>query len=348
MLTALIQALEQRGYACCYWRDLFEGANDPRNIALLPMLMKKIPTFDYAILVCEGHDRVALRREQGVEQAFVMRDNVLFEIGLCVMALGLSRTILVTDAQVRIPDDLLGTHGALAVKRVIYQKHIQKSYLSAARDVLLYLQAMEPASQEIDAYIQQTRQQLSPVVIGASSSLACGYVTNFIFRTLEHIAEGMQTEQGMRVYPIERIFVHIVLPEVYREHTADEAQRKQQQLPSACVPSARNRPAWFHYRQVGDELHIIDYPTTIVTSYHTAKMILDMDADDKKDVHAAQRFYTKELRLFEASLRKLLSQPFLQQVIEENYPAMPAQEKQAIFRTVWSVVSRRLDITRES
>lgn len=348
MLAALIQALEQRGYACSYWRDLFEGANDPRNIALLPTLIKKIPTFDYAILVCEGHDRVALRREQGVEQAAVMRDNVLFEIGLCVMALGLSRTILVTDAHVRMPDDLLGAHGALAVKRVLYQKQRQDSYLPAVQDVLAYLQMMEPASQEIDAYIHETKAQLSPVVIGASSSLACGYVTNFIFRTLEHIAEGVQTEQGTRVYPIERIFMHIVLPEVYQEHTAENAQRKQQQLPSACVTAARNRPAWFHYRQVGDELHIIDYPTTIVTSYHTAKMILDLDADDKTDVCAAQRFYTKELHLFEASLRKLLSQPFLRQVIEENYPAMPKQEKQEMFRKVWSIVSRRLDMTRES
>ena len=347
MLAALIKALQQRGYVCSYWRDLFEGAKDPHNIALLPTLMKKIPTFDYAILICEGHDKISICREQGVELAAVMRDNVLFEIGLCVMALGLPRTILVTDTQVRMPDDLLGVHGQLAIKRILYQKQIKDSYLPAIRDVLVYLQMMESASQEIDMYIQETGKELSPVIIGASSSLACGYVTNFVFRTLENISNGIDTEQGKRIYSTEYIYMHIVLPKTYQKHTVENARHKQQLLACACVPSARSRPAWFHYQVIGKELHIIDYPTTIVTSYHTAKMILDMDADDQKDVHAAQRFYAKELNLFEYSLKKLLTQPFLKQVIEENYPMVQEEEKRRMFRSIWDIVSHRMFITRE-
>ena len=50
----------------------------------------------------------------------ILRDNVLFEIGLCVMALGLPRVILVTDGQVRLPEDLMGPNNSLAVKQVCY------------------------------------------------------------------------------------------------------------------------------------------------------------------------------------------------------------------------------------
>ncbi|HHU53869.1 MAG TPA: nucleotide-binding protein [Clostridiaceae bacterium] len=101
ILDSLVSTLEVKGYMCSYWRDLFSGANDSDNIAILPMLIKKIPTFDYAILVCEGHDITTIQRQGTLEQVYTMRDNVLFEIGLCVMALGLSKTILVTDALVR-------------------------------------------------------------------------------------------------------------------------------------------------------------------------------------------------------------------------------------------------------
>ena len=111
--------LTKQGYSCSYWRDLFRGANDSENIALLPMLIKKIPTFDFAILICEGHDETDMIRNGVVEHARTMRDNVLFEIGLCSMALGLNRVLLLTDGSVRLPEDLQGV-GKETPDRTIY------------------------------------------------------------------------------------------------------------------------------------------------------------------------------------------------------------------------------------
>ena len=70
----------------CYdWRELFIKAHDMDNIALLPSLSKKIPTFDFAIIIAEAVDTVRFRGEEQIS----MRDNVIFELGLCIMALGI-------------------------------------------------------------------------------------------------------------------------------------------------------------------------------------------------------------------------------------------------------------------
>ena len=79
ILEYVKEKLTDKGYSCVYWRDLFAGAHDMNNISLLPMLIKKIPSFDFAVLICEGHDRTYILRN-GIEQETpTMRDNVLFD-----------------------------------------------------------------------------------------------------------------------------------------------------------------------------------------------------------------------------------------------------------------------------
>ncbi|MBQ9746027.1 MAG: nucleotide-binding protein, partial [Clostridia bacterium] len=119
LLQWLCSELEAFGCRCFCWRDLFTNANHSDSIALLPMLIKKIPTFDFAILICEGHDKVQLIRNGQLEETNSMRDNVLFEIGLCSVALGLNKVILLADETVRLPEDLTGLNGKLAIKRVM-------------------------------------------------------------------------------------------------------------------------------------------------------------------------------------------------------------------------------------
>ena len=108
--------LEEKDIFCFDWRLLFNQAHNTEQIALLPSLSKKIPTFDFALIVAEGVDTVKLR---GNEEQIAIRDNVIFELGLCVMALGVERVILLAEESVRIPEDLIGV-GKIGIEYVTF------------------------------------------------------------------------------------------------------------------------------------------------------------------------------------------------------------------------------------
>ena len=63
-LNKVIEGLKAKEYDVFCWRDLFKDAHESTNIALLPMLIKKIPTFDLCaeISVIERLSTVCLRK----------------------------------------------------------------------------------------------------------------------------------------------------------------------------------------------------------------------------------------------------------------------------------------------
>lgn len=77
---------------------------------ILESLLKQAEASDFGIFVFSPDDLVEIR---GSKQRTV-RDNVIFELGLCVGRLGSKRSFIVTpkDSQLRIPSDLLGINTA--------------------------------------------------------------------------------------------------------------------------------------------------------------------------------------------------------------------------------------------
>ena len=103
------------------WDELFhkiygEEYTITKSYALFPFLIKKIPSFDYAIIVAGDDDRMRKNGEGGCEYV-TARDNVIFELGLCAMALGEKRVIIVHHRDVRLIDDLRG-YGEEAQRRI--------------------------------------------------------------------------------------------------------------------------------------------------------------------------------------------------------------------------------------
>ena len=352
-------ALDRQGYHCSYWRDLFHGANDAQNIALLPMLIKKIPTFDFAVLICEGHDETDMFRNGAVERTQTMRDNVLFEIGLCSMALGLNRVILLTDGSVRLPEDLQGIGDDTAIKVVSYVKGMEESYQDAAFQMVDYLEhitrrlqdplVMEELIGDIDTHILSNIDKLYPTIIGASVSTANGYMSNFILRTLEKCNEGMKLEDApdeLTFFPDDKVFMHIILPLEYSPETPSRSRNRMQDLSVGRVPTARFRDAEFRYRIQGDELHIYDYPTTLVTEYQTARIILAIQADDQEDTEAEKRFNAKELDLFESALRSFMNESFIRATVEHFYEDDTEEEENNMVSRLLSMMDR-IEIRRE-
>lgn len=77
---------------------------------VLDSLLKQIQQSEFAVLVFAPDDLLEIR---GAKQVAV-RDNVLFELGLCVGRLGPKRSFIVKPArsEIRIPSDLLGVNAA--------------------------------------------------------------------------------------------------------------------------------------------------------------------------------------------------------------------------------------------
>lgn len=342
-LDKVIKGLEAKGYDVFCWRDLFRDAHESTNIALLPMLIKKIPTFDFAVLIGESHDATTLIRKGNKVQVNSMRDNVVFEIGLSVMALGLKRVILLTDNMVRLPEDLTGLHGELAIKHIVWNdideavenvdRHIVNSNISSR------------LFDDISAYINKQQNEISPVVIGASTSAAIGYTTNFVLRLLENIHHGFWNRDQFYPVDIQSVYMHIVIPETYDEDDG-MGTKKDADLQEGILRDARLRPLSFKYRQIENGLHIYDYPTTLVTSYDTARMILDIYADDDDDSKARTRFYQKELDLFETTLRIILNEAFITEKVQSFYPMKTEAEQLSMIHQIEYIVNNHFYIER--
>ncbi len=332
-LDEISSSLRKRGYSCSIWRDLFSTAHNADKIALLPMLIKKIPTFDYAVLICEGHDVTEMVRNGAKENVRTMRDNVLFEIGLCTMALGFDKTIIVADDEVRLPEDLIGVNGQSAVTKILLGS--ENAEFCDENGTL----NGERIGEEIDEYIKMSSDTTHQVVIGAASSTACGYVSNFLCRTLEHIDDDIHIDgRVIRVSP-ENVFVHIKLP------SEDSTKFSRDGLLKASVPTARSRPADFDCYFEGDELHIVDFPTNTTTAYDTAKMILEMDADDDFDPDAERRFTSKELKLYRNTLKTLINRKYVSEIINRHYASLSDCDKEKMIERVLDVLQNRLIIS---
>lgn len=346
ILDEVIKGLEAKGHAVFCWRDLFKDAHESTNIALLPMLIKKIPSFDFAVLIGESHDFTTLYRKGKRVEVPSMRDNVIFEIGLSVMALGLKRVILLTDKSVRLPEDLTGLHGDLAIKHIIWSRptyvvkkinnHIQKDNREIVPNIF----------NEMTTYIEKYKCQISPVVIGASTSAAIGYITNFILRLLEKINTGFMCNDRFMPVDTSSIFLHIVIPENYEEGTFITADNNNPDLQVGILKNARSRPLSFKFKMEKDSIHIYDYPTTLVTSYDTARMILDIKADDEEDPLARTRFYQKELDLFGVTLRIILNKNFISEKVNSYYPSLPNEEKEKMIQQILYIVEHNFYIER--
>jgi predicted nucleotide-binding protein len=70
----------------------------------LETLVEKAPSFTHAILVLTPDDMLTKR----ANEAPAARDNVLFELGLFMGALGRERTFVVAEKSVQLPSDLAG------------------------------------------------------------------------------------------------------------------------------------------------------------------------------------------------------------------------------------------------
>jgi predicted nucleotide-binding protein len=84
------------------WDELVEGISQ----SMLESLVSRLSTFDFGVLIFTPDDLV----KSPTEDLFVVRDNVLIELGLCLGRLTRERTSVLAadDPKLKIPSDLGG------------------------------------------------------------------------------------------------------------------------------------------------------------------------------------------------------------------------------------------------
>ena len=335
------------------WNKYFQTVYGPRystekSYALFRFLTKKIPSFDFAIIVA-GDDDVTFRNVASENKSDVLenlasgktcdfvttRDNVIFELGMCCMALGETRVILVRHKNVRLIDDLRGVNKD-QVKRCGDDKKFHSVMLTTEN---IQIKAFEYDSNAavanlivpIQDYIKSKADDFAPVVVGAACSTASGYKTNFI-QSLCFALDKLDNPENFiskdpnsniryeNLKKRELIELHVLMPSPdamlkhedllakTRTFIAQNFYDKKQYhiVRDSIIKENNGRGISFAAKLCGGKLMIIDLPTTLLASYETAVNILNIDADEQKEEGQKIRFLTKELDLFNATLKKIL------------------------------------------
>lgn len=363
------QRLEAAGHRCHGWRELFETANDSENIALLPMLLKKVPTFDFAIILGDGVDTLKTFRQKTLDpdedekaaaagdvqaqercRKRIMRDNVLFEAGLCTMALGANRVVMLIEDDIRIPENLHGV-GKLDVQ------HIRYSNPDPSKDIPGDLDAKLDV---VLTHIENNAEKVFPIVIGAAISTADGYFNNFVLRFWESIiSHGFQpqtsspgAEAEPQRFALEDIEMRILLPRRISDNTksAIAAYQKTHGFRKGSISDAGPRGLLFDYfiNDAG-KLVVCDIPTTVTASYNVVVDILQISADDKADAQAKEHFLLKELDSFHRTLKKLMHPTLLGNKLRgmkrgDGAPIYPEHKLQSLLDCLPRVHLERVDL----
>ena len=346
------------------WKDLFaegftEDYQNKKSFPLFRFLIKRIPSFDFAIIVA-GNDDTTIKDVTAIDrkdvtkkhyiknkQDFVTtRDNVIFELGLCCMALGESRVILLRHEKVRLLDDLRGVNED---QHKFYDNaHILQNTLLTVNNI--QIEGLEYKSNKdivalvpkIYSYINQSYSQFAPVVVGAACSTASGYIGNFIQSTACALSTQKDSKaltfgkSGMEYWTkrnVENPFVlfkdpqkiefHILLPseEIIRKMPdelfnnprkyIDEHLLDNKTIIPKCEVKEASRNIGFSAKYIGiggGKIIIFDFPTTILASYKTAVDILNINADEDKmqNTETRARYLIKEVDMFYSTLNKIL------------------------------------------
>ena len=273
------------------WDTLFKPGDDT-----LGNLIQYASLYEFGVFVLTADD---LTQTKDGDQ-FEPRDNVIFELGLFMGALGRKRAIAAVvgpaDVKVKLPSDLAGnTYVKLDVAKLTRAS-------SATGEIA-------PIREAISALATGARLSLLP-----GTSLAIGYFHNFLApvgRLLRDLT-SLETSGSTLDLSARGFDFTVLIPGSLRQ--AGEADRNRyvarQGLKSATVspttPSAAGRPYPVFLDDRGDgSVQVYDYPTTLRAADEAIRLIL-ADRELNESPRAYALLADREIRTFANALRYLL------------------------------------------
>ncbi len=324
------------------WNSYFETVytkeySEQKSYPLFCFLTKRIPSFDFAIVVAGKDDMLPPEDRKNPQDEYRMRDNVIFELGMCCMALGESRVILLRHKNVRLFADLRGNTADLHKKYKNNELHstpLKPENIQLATFDYETQDDIGAISNDILKCIIAKSDDYAPVIIGAACSTASGYAGNFINAAMRAFMKYAHQDPKIKLdipgrpdlcalcKDLTNLEFRILLPSAIAYNEKPKffsntrvacksvyCNRNLGIIPDCEITDTdRGRTITFACKQVGSKLFLIDIPTTILASYDTATKILRINDDTPQEGIPEQqlRYMTKEIDMFNASLKRLM------------------------------------------
>lgn len=278
---------------CTIWNENTFNYNE----AFLDSLSKASIIHDFGIFIATKDDLALIRNN--VEE--VPRDNIIFEYGLFLGAIGNNRTYLLQEEGCKLPTDILGFTTPRFKKTFDTQK-----WKNLCKTIL----------DDINIKFNKSEIQLLP-----STSLAIGYFNSFISVVSKNIIDndGCLLHKSKKLH--EKVDFNILIPTELSEDIGSKAQiyykNKNYQI-EEVGNDKRPFPIRFFKSEEGNKLTIVDIPTTL----NAIKPAIDLLIPDKglgrnPDKLKLER---KELENFKKTIDFLVSQnPCAKEIVKTNW-----------------------------
>lgn len=162
-------------------------------------LLETVPRVDFAIFIFARDDMVKIRRQK----LNAVRDNVIFELGMFIAALGLNRTFIVMPAKsdgLRLPTDIIGL-GLATFNGERFDKNLRAALGPACDTIRGALQELGPRTRRVARRSRPKsapvglfqRQECEPTQV-EEFDLKCSKVVHFVHISKEFQRVPFQTK----------------------------------------------------------------------------------------------------------------------------------------------------------
>lgn len=293
--------LQDTAIISTWYHDTFFLGEHP-----LESLRREILQADYALLVVTPDDPIIKRDQQG----FTARDNILFELGMFMGALGPRRSfyLVISDHQdgaareVNIPSDLVG---------------ITRLQVTRTDDDAQYDSDLGGACINLEKAIKRGQNNLELNLL-PSTSLAIGYFDNFVAQVCKTLVNKANLAVGETVHDCRNgnFDFFIVLPNRGLDFGAEGVTKftRIRGLSPITVESAtghRTFPFFVDSQIYNDpetgttRVRLYDCPTTLLAAREAIRLALPLSTT-QDEMEAMER---REVQNFDRTLRRLLKEP---------------------------------------
>lgn len=278
LANAAKQILE-RDFEVTIWNDsVWDTSVFKINNNFLNDLLRASLQFDFGLLIGTTDDEVKYRGDLVMQP----RDNVLFELGLFVGRLGLSKCAFVIDKELKVLSDITG------ISLARFEKSDTSSFVSAISQV------SELFRNQID----------SDINFFPSSTLASGYFENLLLPTCKFLIENDGFEvDGVKYKDCK---IQIIIPNRLNPDVNLQFEQLKRGFNSKNVSfhyAGRPRFISMETEIKDDKLVFIDFPTTLSGINYAISNLLPNDFNSMSSDYEA--IINREIERFIYTIKQL-------------------------------------------